>query len=82
VILADVWSGYNAQPETGYSISLITSESGYTVTASLTTHLRAGKVYGAVWNDYAEFRKNNEKEIQKPGHCVYELGNGSLALTQ
>ena len=38
---------------------------------------------GAVWNDYAEYRKDNEKEkeIQKPGRCIYELGDGSLALT-
>ena len=42
-----------------------------------------GKVYGAVWNDYAEFRKENpkEKEQQTPGRCVHELGNGTLALT-
>ena len=42
-----------------------------------------GKVYAAVWNDYAEYRKDNEKEknIQAPGKCVKELGDGSLALT-
>ena len=41
------------------------------------------KIYGAVWNDYAEYRKDNptEKEEQKPGRCVRELGDGSLALT-
>ena len=41
------------------------------------------KLYGAVWNDYAEFRKENleEKEQQTPGRCVRELGNGTLALT-
>ena len=41
------------------------------------------KVYGAVWNDYAEYRKDNpeEKEIQKPGRCVREVGDGTLALT-
>ena len=39
--------------------------------------------YGAVWNDYAEFRKDNseEKEVQQPGRCVCEIGNGTLALT-
>ena len=81
IILADVWSGYQLQPSTGYSISLITSESGYTVTASLTTHLRAGQIWGAVWNDYAEYRKDNLKEIQEPGRCVHEVGDGTLALT-
>ena len=39
------------------------------------------RVYGAVWNDYAEYRKDNPNETQKPGHCVRELGNGVLALT-
>ena len=39
------------------------------------------KLYGAVWNDYAEYRKNNPNEIQEPGRCVKELGNGALALT-
>ena len=39
------------------------------------------KVYGAVWNDYAEYRKDNPNEIQEPGRCVKELGNGALALT-
>lgn len=35
VQLADVYSSYGAQPTSGYSISLITSESGYTVTATV-----------------------------------------------
>lgn len=38
-------------------------------------------LFGAAWNDYAEFRKDNQDEIQEPGRCVYELGNGVLALT-
>lgn len=83
IILADVYSGYNAQPATGYAISLITSESGYTISQTLTTLLRADKIWGAVWNDYAEYRKNNEeeKELQQPGRCVHEIGDGRLALT-
>lgn len=44
-------------------------------------HIWANKVYGAVWNDYAEFRKDNPKENQEPGKCVKELGDGSLGLT-
>ena len=45
--------------------------------------IHATKVYGAVWNDYAEYRKDNqqEKDIQIPGKCVREIGDGSLALT-
>ena len=38
-------------------------------------------LFGAAWNDYAEFRKDNQDETQEPGRCVYELGNGVLALT-
>ena len=41
------------------------------------------QVWGAVWNDYAEFRKDNpeEKELQQPGRCVREVGDGTLTLT-
>lgn len=34
--------------------------------------------YGAVWNDYAEYRKTHH-EIE-PGRCVIEVGDGSLTL--
>ena len=37
-----------------------------------------GKLYGAVWNDYAEYRETN-REIE-PGRCVIEVGDGSLTL--
>lgn len=36
------------------------------------------KVYGAVWNDYAEYRETHH-EIE-PGRCVIEVGDGSLTL--
>lgn len=38
--------------------------------------IRAGQVYGAVWNDYAEYRQT--KECILPGHCVIETGKGDL----
>lgn len=38
-------------------------------------------LFGAAWNDYAEFRKDNQNEIQEPGRCVAEQGDGALALT-
>ena len=86
VILADIYSGYGTIPTSGYAISLITSESGYTITASLSTHLRANAVYGAVWNDYAEMRKIPEAQIEntilKPGMCVRETGNGEMIKTK
>lgn len=37
---------------------------------------REGKVYGAVWNDFAEFRKSNETEA---GRVICENGDGSLS---
>ena len=37
--------------------------------------IKAGKVYGAVWNDYAEYRSTSKV---KPGQCVVETGLGDL----
>ena len=39
--------------------------------------IRADKVYGAVYNDYAEYRNT---VIANPGHVVIENGDGSLSL--
>ena len=41
--------------------------------------LQASKVYGAVWNDYAEMR-NVDNSIE-PGRCVHEVGNGEMVLS-
>lgn len=41
--------------------------------------LSAGKVYGAVWNDYAEYRIC--KDNFKPGQAVLENGNDTLSIT-
>lgn len=38
-----------------------------------------GSVYGAVWNDYAEFRKG--KEEIKPGYCVFSNDDGIVQKT-
>ena len=38
--------------------------------------IRAGQVYGAVWNDYAEYRQT--KKYIQPGYCVIETGKGDL----
>ena len=37
------------------------------------------RLYGAVWNDYAEYRET--KENIEPGRCVREVGDGLLILT-
>ena len=38
-----------------------------------------GGIYGAVWNDYAEFRIGPEKF--KPGQVVYEVGDDTVSLS-
>ena len=42
--------------------------------------LTATKVYGAVWNDYAEFRESNEQI--EPGRVVIENGDDTLSLSR
>ena len=42
-------------------------------------HLTAPKVYGAVWNDYAEYRITKDKI--EPGRCVIETGKDDLVLS-
>lgn len=37
------------------------------------------KIYGAVWNDYAEFR--NQEEDILPGYCVCSSDNGKVSKT-
>ena len=41
--------------------------------------IQATKVYGAVWNDYAEYRICNEDFI--PGQVVYEIGDDTMNIT-
>ena len=41
--------------------------------------LTASKVYGAVWNDYAEYRA--QEEIIEPGYCVASSNDGSVHKT-
>ena len=38
----------------------------------------ASEVYGAVWNDYAEYRESN---ITQPGRCIIENGDDTLRLS-
>ena len=43
-------------------------------------NFHASKVYGAVWNDYAEYRTTNENV--KPGQVVIDNDDGSLSITE
>ena len=38
-----------------------------------------GKIYGAVWNDYAEYRQTNTQVI--PGQCVIDNTDGTLSIS-
>ena len=41
--------------------------------------LVGNKIWGAVWNDYAEFRETKNKV--EPGRCIVETGEGDLILS-
>ena len=45
-----------------------------------TRAIKASAVYGAVWNDYAEFRRADN--IIEKGRCVIDQDNGVLTLAQ
>ena len=79
-----------AQGSTGYmgAVSATTSKiyvSGVSSTGASTLYCNtsvycSGSVlYGAAWNDYAEFR--NTKEEIEPGRCVAENGDGTLSIS-
>lgn len=43
------------------------------------SHLTSkGQLFGAVWNDFAEYRKSNEEQ---PGRVICENGDGTLSLS-
>lgn len=63
-----------------YSIGFVdgcsSTNSGMTMTINVRTgELRGSKLWGAVWNDYAEFRKGDTIES---GKCVIEVGDDTL----
>lgn len=52
------------------------NNSTHLMTLSSTGVLTSTKVYGAVWNDYAEFRR--APELPAPGRTVVEVGDGTM----
>ena len=64
-----IYTDYNNQGGSD-SITFVSNQSDL--------RIYAPKVYGAVWNDYAEYRQSIETE---PGRCIRETGNGDLILT-
>lgn len=69
------WDTVTAKSGTFYFIANHTGSST-TLTGSAT--IQAGAVYGAVWNDYAEYRETKE-EIEA-GRVVVENGDDTLSL--
>ena len=59
-----------------YTSRIIESSSG---TITVEGNLTADAVYGAVWNDYAEYRM--QTETVKPGYCVVSNNNGQVSKT-
>lgn len=62
--------------------SYVTDSNYNSGTNTSTTNVRitnAGKLYGAVWNDYAEYRNQNEEV--KPGYCVASSDDGKVYKT-
>ena len=64
--------------KTGSGTPLVINPYAKTITGNYT--IQVGAVYGAVWNDYAEYRETTT-EIE-PGRVVIENGNDTLSLCQ
>lgn len=65
----------NPQTYSNSAIKANCNSSGSAETGSLT----ATKIYGAVWNDYAEYRKS---ETIEPGRVICENGDDTLSLSK
>ena len=82
-------AGYAAQSGTLYTAAATTkayvlgtavnSSAQHTIVHAAAVYTQSGVLYGACWNDYAEFRKTNN-DIE-PGRCVVESGNDTLELS-
>lgn len=67
--------GINASSSKNYTF-YVGGDSLFDNAVTINGVIRADQVYGAVWNDYAEYRKT--KEYIQPGYCVIETGKGVL----
>lgn len=79
--MAGSWEAGPCHPNNDFFFSY-SLDSKYNSNTNETAQIRFGpdgKVYGAVWNDYAEMRRIIE-DI-KPGSCVYEIGDDTMAPT-
>ena len=51
-----------------------------TVYSNSNVYMQSGVLYGAAWNDYAEFRQSKDNIPIEPGRVVKELGDDTLEL--
>ena len=79
-----------AQGSTGYMgavsattskiyVSGVSSAGASTLYCNTSVYCSGSVLYGAAWNDYAEFR--NTKEKIEAGRCVAENGDGTLSIS-
>ena len=79
-----------AQGSTGYMgavsattskiyVSGVSSAEASTLYCNTSVYCSGSVLYGAAWNDYAEFR--NTKEKIEAGRCVAENGDGTLSIS-
>ena len=73
---ANTWDSIAANGGTFYFAS---NHSSSQSTCVGNATIRAGAVYGAVWNDYAEYR--TQKETVEPGYCVVSNDRGQVSKT-
>lgn len=71
IVRTSSYDTYNS----GSYVQTVTPTTTYPGIDGINGTIKAGKVYGAVWNDYAEYRSTS---IVNPGQCVVETGLGDL----
>ena len=89
-LTGDVTGEVSSTGASGWEIKTVVGNNSHThtwsnisdrATCSINTTgtISGSAVYGAVWNDYAEYRM--QKELIKPGYCVVSNNNGQVSKT-
>lgn len=64
---------------TTYYLTGVQDTSSTALTYTTGVYFKNAVLYGAAWNDYAEYRPT--VQTAKPGNCVIEIGDGTLKLS-
>ena len=67
---------------TNYYVTGVTSTSDTSVRYSTGVYFKNNVLYGAAWNDYAEYRAAANNQQIQPGQVVKENGDGTLSISQ